>query len=218
MFKAVLFDLDGTLVDSLPIWHESLRLTLRGYGINLEGKEIVKKAMGKKPPAICKSVGITSSPAEFDDKLNANLLLISESAALFPQVIETLDKFKAEGIEMCLISYTDRWLVDRFVKITKIRGYFKAILAYEDVKNPKPDPEAVFAVCKKIGIDPKDAVVVGDTEKDIGMGKAAGCATVLFLPEGNKRFYDFVSLKNEVKPDFSMTNFGELEKIVAGRS
>ena len=120
---------------------------------------------------------------------------------LFPESGETLENLRKNGIKLGLLSNSTRFIVMTVLNHFKLRKYFEVVMTMNDVKRRKPDPEMVLKACKKLNINPKNAVIVGDTKNDMIAGNRAGCVTVGYRIKGNYRINDlkeiikFVSIK-----------------------
>ncbi len=213
MLKCILFDFDGTLANSLPMYLKAYDLTLRKYGIILKEKQIVDTCFGKTEETICRSIGIQEKSNEFTDIYFSNVRSIMKTVKLFAETIPTLALLRERGLKIGIATFAYRWYIDEIVKLVKINGYLDSILGFDDVRKPKPDPEIIIRSCRNIGVKTNEALVVGDTTNDILMGNNAGSKTALFLPEDNKRFYNFSILK-KVEPTFIINKLSELEENI----
>jgi phosphoglycolate phosphatase-like HAD superfamily hydrolase len=90
-----------------------------------------------------------------------------------------------------------------------VAGLFDLVLTVEDVHRHKPDPEVLFKALELLGASAAQALLVGDSEKDLQAGNAAGVATALYLPAHNLRFYDEAQLRSW-RPDYVIRDFREL--------
>ena len=215
MIKAAFFDLDGTLVNTLPLYIRSYDGALKQQGITLTNKQIVNTCFGKTEDAICKLLGIPDKVKEFTQTYFEGVQRHFTSGKVFDGVNETLDMLKDKGIKLGIISFAYRWYVDKLLLSTNLLPYFPLVIGYHDVKKPKPDPEAVLLACKHFNVNPSDSVVVGDSKSDIFMSKAAGARAVLFHPSSYNMFYDLKALI-EGNPDEVVDSFPKLRKLLIG--
>lgn len=178
-FRIVLFDLDGTLIDSGPIILASMQHAVRA----VLGREI--------PPAeLQMSIGgqgivaqMTAIDAEHADELleaykehNDGL---HETLEAFDDLLALLPGLKAEGRQLGIVTAkrhrTVGLALDRFPALASV---FDVVVGYEDTEKHKPDPEPVLLAVEKLGGSVEDAVYVGDSPFDIGAAKAAGVFAV----------------------------------------
>lgn len=213
MIKAILFDLDGVLVNTLLLYIKAYDRALKEQDFTFSKKEIVNTCFGKTEETICKNLGIPDKTEQFRKTYFAGINNHLNEGKLFNGVLEILNLCIERQIKLAIISFNYRWYVDKMVKRLNLDKYFKIIIGFDNVKNAKPDPEAAVLACKRLDIRPFEAVVIGDSKSDILMGKAAGCETVLFYTEGYDLFYDLKVLK-ESSPDKIIKDFKELKEFL----
>lgn len=209
MVDAVLFDLDGTLVDTLPLYIQSYDRALKEQGFSFTEGDIIHKCFGKTELAICAELGIPEKVNQFKDAYYTAVGEHHKSCKLFPGVMEVLDTAKAKSIKLGVISFSFRWYIEGMLKQFNLRPYFDIILGFDDVKQAKPAPEAVIVACEKLTVTVEHTFVVGDSKSDILMGKSAHARTILFSPPGNSAFYNLTDQKL-VQPDFVIHAYSEL--------
>lgn len=213
MIKAIFFDLDGTLVNTLPLYIESYDKALKEHGFVFSDKKIVGTCFGKTEENICKNLDIPNKTTEFTKTYFAGVENHFNKAKLFEGTLEFLDLCVERQIKLAVISFAYRWYVDKMIKKHSLSKYFPIVIGYEDVKKPKPDPEAVFLACNKLEISPEDTMTVGDSKSDILMGKQANSKTVLFRPSNYNLFYDLETIK-KANPDKIIQNLQQLKRSV----
>jgi len=213
MIQAILFDLDGTLTDTLPLYIKSYNRALKKQHINLTIREIVDICFGKTVEVACAKLGIPEKTEEFLNSYLEGVKTHFKEGKLFEGVTECLNLAKEKQIKLAVISFAYNWYVKEMIKRLQLNKYFDKVIGFNDITKAKPDPEAVTLVCRKFGIQPSKAIVLGDAKSDIIMGKSAGCKTVLFYPREYKSFYDLEDLK-ESNPDKIIKNFKNLKEII----
>jgi HAD superfamily hydrolase (TIGR01549 family) len=177
MLKAVLFDMDGVLVDSHQTWFERFNASLKHFGFNEITVEEFDKhvwAVSFQENALNYFPGIT---------LDQILDFYNETFDKFKvkkieSVDEILKKLKNNKIKIGLTSNSQSKIVKKILKQINIHSNFDVILGGEQIENPKPDPEIIIKACKKLGVDPKQAVMVGDSTYDEQAAAAAGCGFI----------------------------------------
>jgi phosphoglycolate phosphatase-like HAD superfamily hydrolase len=189
--KAVIFDLDGTL-QSLEIDWKALRSELTrffgGYGQPLLDGPLLEAVdrnvaalVGKgMPPERAESVraeaGRLMDRAELDSFPNVKI---------FPGVPEMLSGLRAHGLRTAVVSRACRAYVDR--SLARMDHGFDAVLGREDVARPKPDPEGIILLLRKLECVPAECAMVGDHPFDILAGKRAGAAAAGVLTGAGTR-------------------------------
>ncbi len=214
LIKAVIFDVDGTLVDTLDIMAEAAEIVAKEFGLTGNIREI-KNFVGMKPEDIIREF-FKVKDEEKIQKIKKRwaeealrLVADEKKARLFPGVIETLKWLKANGIKTAVGSSLLTHMIE---KIGEAYGFLKYIDEYvgsDQVKNGKPDPETFLKAAEKLGVKPSEAIVIGDTHYDIIAGKKGGFKTILFDPIDR---YNNVSL--EVAPDFKVKTYQEIKAIL----
>jgi pyrophosphatase PpaX len=178
-FPVVLFDLDGTLIDSGPIILASMQHAVR----TVLGREI-------PPDELQMSIGgqgIVAQMQAIDEKHTDELLEaykqhndgLHESLEAFDELLAILPGLKAQGRRLGIVTAkrhrTVGLALDRFPALASA---FDVVVGYEDTSKHKPDPEPVLFAVEKLDGAPDDAVYVGDSPFDIGAAKAAGVYAV----------------------------------------
>lgn len=97
---------------------------------------------------------------------------------------QTLERLKERGLLLALATCDARHQTEEILRILGISNLFDVILSAEDVSHPKPHPEMVFTICDRLKVPCSEAILVGDTEVDMAMGKEAGIALTVCVLEG----------------------------------
>jgi len=174
-FRIVLFDLDGTLIDSGPIILASMQHAVS----TVLGREIPAEELGLTIGGQGIVAQMTAIDAEHADALleaykehNDGL---HETLEAFDELLDILPQLKAEGRKLGLVTAkrhrTVGLALDRFPALASA---FDVVVAHEDTDRHKPSPEPVLLALEKLGGEPDEAVYVGDSPFDVGAAKAAG--------------------------------------------
>lgn len=178
--EAVLFDLDGTVVNTIPHILASFRhATAEVLGAPLSDEELLHHV----------GVPLARQMRYFtDDEETAEQLLVAyrafnhrthdEMARLFPNTLTALDALSAAGMPMGIVTSKSRMMADRAITLFDLGRYFPVVVTADDTPTHKPDPVPVLYGAQQLGIDPARTVYVGDSPADIESGKGAGAATV----------------------------------------
>ncbi|MGB3101395.1 MAG: pyrophosphatase PpaX [Psychrobacillus psychrotolerans] len=176
-YKALLFDLDGTLLDTNELIIESF---LHVLGETFPGKysrEHVLPFLG--PPLYETFDGIDPTLTE---TLTAsyrkwNLERHDQMVVPFEGVVDTLRQLKRDGYKMAIVSTKRREMIDRGLQLMECATLFDTIVGFEDVTHTKPDPEPIQIALQRIGAKKEDALMIGDNFHDIEGGQRAGVDT-----------------------------------------
>ncbi len=177
MIKAVIFDMDGTLVDSADIILGAFKHVLSGVGEPYD-EMIVKSYIGR----VLKDTYSSLLPDHETEKIiNTHIAWQKNNQHLLKEyagVHELLSNLKGEGYKLGLFTSALRQRVEREINTLKLGSYFDAIVCGDDLTKPKPDKQGVVRIMQMMGIVPDEVVLVGDAEHDILSGKNAGVITI----------------------------------------
>ena len=180
--EAVLFDLDGVIVDSEPLWsivEEQVTEWLGGtWGPD------VKAAMYGKPVNVASSelLRVTgnrhATAAEVGRRLTDGLIERFESElAVLPGALELLDELAAEAVPLAIVSSSSREIVDAALRVVGGQR-FAATVAADDHHVHKPDPGPYLEAAARLGANPRACVAIEDSPTGIASAEAAGCVVV----------------------------------------
>lgn len=175
-YETVLFDLDGTLLDTNELIHESFQYTFEQYGYHFTREELLAF---NGPPLTHTFKKINPERAEemIRTYRKHNLEHHNAYVKLFPHVKETLAVLQSHGIKLGVVSAKMRHGVEMGLEFTNIKSYFDTIVTVDDVKNPKPHPEPVLKAMHHVNGRIETSLMVGDNYHDIESGKNAGMRT-----------------------------------------
>lgn len=206
-YKYFLFDWDGCLADTLPIWFGGMKAGLAHFNVNVPDSVIKKGFQGWN---FFRNLGVSDMDI-FTEQVykyvNHNLCKIS----LNDGVIETLKLLKKKGIKFAIVTTTEKEKVYPVLERLSLLDLFDVIIDRNDVKKVKPDCEAIDKALEAINGDKALSVIIGDSEVDIKAGENAGISTIWFSPKDNKNFHIHFN-DSEVKPDYTIDSFYELNK------
>lgn len=172
--QAILFDMDGVLVNTFASWYESfVDLFRKVYGQNLLREDFLHRFWGRDLRDIFAELGLSMTIADFcqdyfgkhTDKVEIYADTRSTLAALSPY-------------RKAVITNTPAACAELILQDLEIRTFFDAIITGDDVALGKPDPAIVHRGCELLGCTPPLAVVVGDHQVDVEAGRRAGCKVV----------------------------------------
>jgi phosphoglycolate phosphatase len=182
--RAVLFDLDGTLLDSAPDLAAAANAMLGELGLPGRDPAVIATYIGKGIPRLVERTLAGSLDATADPAALARALPIYERhyaaesgrrSVPFPGVVEGLHALRAAGVPLaCITNKAERFTVD-LLRRTALDGFFDVLMCGDTVARKKPDPEPVLAACGRLGVAPADALMIGDSANDVQAARAAGC-------------------------------------------
>jgi AHBA synthesis associated protein len=171
----VIFDLDGTLIDSRHIMMSSFRSAYAQIvGPGDAPVEQFLMRLGKPFPDILDELGLPSEMYEAFRSLSSARVA---DVVTIPEAIEACHLLRAAGVDSALITGKDRRRTEEILAHHKLGDLFSHVVAGDDEISGKPAPDGVVAICKCLDVDPTHTVVVGDSWVDIAAGAAAGTLT-----------------------------------------
>ena len=191
MIKGIASDLDGTLIDTAKLLAEAWEEAFKSDGIDVGYSELYKNTKGISSKDIIRKYKKESS---FEDinrikekrKLNFIRLVDQGNNLLYPETMKVIDEIRSKGIKFAISTGMSRDLLDKVLKLSGLDSIVDAVVSSDDVKNGKPAPDIFLEAFKRININPKEGMVVGDSENDVMPGKAIGAFTVFISREGSK--------------------------------
>ncbi len=209
-YNYILFDWDGCLAQTLTVWMKSYKEIFAKYQLHPTDHEISTKAFGDPHGPL--KLGIKNLE-EYNQKLNNLVTPRLKSVKLSENAFEVLNTLKEKGKKIALVTTSPRKMIKDPLKINKLNEIFDVILAAEDVKNHKPDPEVINLALEKMNGIKDEAIIIGDSKSDLGAAKNAGIDSILYYPKKNEVFYDLETLKT-YDPTFVVSTFLEILEII----
>lgn len=170
-YEALLFDFDGTLLDSFPAHYRAYEVVLEQFGIRMT-RELYKQTYTPNWFAMYAALGIPE-----DRYAEADRLWLAEVArheqSLFPGARPLLDQL-SQTYRLGLVTAGSGDRVRRDLSLAGITAYFEIIVTADDITAPKPDPQGLQIALKRLDLAPAQALFVGDAREDCQMAQAAG--------------------------------------------
>jgi pyrophosphatase PpaX len=181
--RTVLFDLDGTLIDSIRLILDSYHHTLAQHGLPARTDEEWLKGVGTP---------LTVQLAEWRNDLRTieamiatyrefNLKHHDQMVTVYPGVVDAVREIKAAGLQTGLVTSKNRQGALRGLTLVGLEALMDILVCADEVTNPKPHPEPVEKAVFLLGADPATTMYVGDSVHDMHSGRAAGVRTAAAL-------------------------------------
>jgi pyrophosphatase PpaX len=207
--NTILFDLDGTLIDTNELIIQSFLHTLEKYYPSKYKREDVLAFIG--PPLYDTFVAMDKERVqEMIDTYRAfNHAKHDELVKEYETVYETVETLHEKGFKLGIVTTKVRSTVLMGLKLTKLDRFFDCIVALDDVERAKPDPEPIFKALSILQSSPQETIMVGDNYHDILAGKNAGTKTagVAWTIKGREYLEQY-------EPDFMLKKMSDLLKVV----
>jgi HAD superfamily hydrolase (TIGR01509 family) len=183
--RAVIFDLDGTLLDSMPYIVGAFTHAVEPFCPRPTEAEVLCRLGGPVDACLRNLLGAAAKRS-----LGAarKRLLSYERGRLgelkpFPGVVGLLRKLRARDVRLGVWTARDRRSSEQLIAGNRLGGFFQAVVCGDDLPNHKPDPEGLFRAVRLLGVAPREAIFVGDADADVMGGHAAGVHTI-FIHHG----------------------------------
>lgn len=206
MIRGIIFDFDGTLIDSYEAIAESLNQVRASFSLPAFPVEEVRPMVGHGLEQLIAGA-IGSERVEEGVRLfrQSYAGLCERKTTILPQVKETLDTLDRRGYPMAIASNKPSYFARDILRALEIEHLFAEVLGPNDVQRPKPDPEMLEIIIMRIGLSPEEVVYVGDMPLDVEVGRRAGVA-VYALPTGSAGRDQLL----EARPDRLLHRFPDL--------
>ncbi len=187
--QAVLFDLDGTLIDTAPDFIRIIKDLCREDGREAPSDAAIREQVSAGARAMVKLIfgekfaDVADDDPEllnyrqvFLDRYQADICVDSQVFAGLDQLLISLEN---QGVPWGIVTNKPRYLAEELLAKLTLDTRCAVLVCPDDVKNTKPDPEPMYLACDTIKVDPAACIYIGDHHRDIAAGKAAGMTTVV---------------------------------------
>lgn len=189
MIKAVIFDIDGTLVDSVDLHAQAWKETFKEYGKDVPYEQ-VRHQIGKGGDQLLPVFFSREELEEFGEEMEEHRSNLFKREYLprvraFPQVRELFERIRADGKQIALASSAKEEELKTYKKIADIEDLVEEEASSDDAEKSKPHPDIFKAALEKLGgIKPSEAIAVGDTPYDAEAAGKTGLSTIGVLCGG----------------------------------
>ena len=211
LFEAIAFDLDGTLVNTLPAIHAAFNGILSPIiGRSIPVEEVVSR-LGPRAVDIMRIYDPQNADTLIDTYIDYYLSIPLDYTELYPGVVELVQDLAMRGCKLGIVTSKRRRTAIPTLEHFGLLKHFAAVVTEDDVSRLKPDPEPIRMTAKAMGVDCDKLLVVGDNPTDIEAARAAGAF-------GAAAVWGFYGPKAAADADFAFNQPSDLLKIVAGRA
>ena len=210
-YKYILLDWDGNLAKTLDIWLDATRAPLTSRGIHISDNQIVMQCFGR-PYEGYAELGIEDVDTAINE-MDAYAKKNMPEVELYPDALFVLEQLRNMGKKTALITSSLRNNVVQVLDKYEIHHFFDVVITNEDTTHKKPHPEPLEKALEQLGGAKDEAIMIGDSDKDIEAARNAGIDSILFYPEEHKKFYDFDEMQT-FKPTYTIDDFRKVIEIV----
>lgn len=184
--KLVMFDLDGTLVDSVPDLACAVDDVFRGLGLPEVGEDNVRLWVGNGAETLLKRalayVVSDADPVFFETVVSRFLSAyghcLADKSKLYPGVLDALEELKKLNVSMAIVTNKPIAFTLPMLSELKLSHFFSEVLGGDSLERKKPDPLPLETMMSRFGLQSGQVLMVGDSSNDIAAAKSAGCAVV----------------------------------------
>lgn len=177
-YRAILFDLDGTLLDSVPTIIRVTRETLASMGIDGVDDVTIRHAIGIPLKVQAHRFAPGREQQFLDDYRATYLQNLNDDHRLFPGTLEMLAALRAKGYLTAVVTSKNIRGTTKAIELSGMSGLFDCVITADDVEHYKPDPEPIQKAMALLGVTPEESIYVGDSAFDIEMAQRAGVEMV----------------------------------------
>lgn len=185
--SAVIFDMDGVLLDSEPLHYEAVRQILAEQGVEFPIEDYFRylgTTLTSTWDDLCARYPITMPFEQFEARYNSDVLVQYQAGApLISGARELVAQLRDEDIPIAVASSSHREWVEAALTGAGLRQYFQQTTAGDEVSMGKPSPEIYLKAAHKLGVDPTDCIAIEDAPAGVESAKAAGMSVVLVRSE-----------------------------------
>ncbi len=180
---AVIFDADGTVLDTRELVYQAYQHVFGEHGYQMPPMNELARFGGRPTEESYAHFATNHDSIALRDKHHVFQAKHLDLFAAYEGLDELMSALKRNGIKIGICTNRASSVI-ALLKHIGIHDYFDAIIHADLVSTFKPDPEGLLMLCEKLGVEASRAVMVGDTDADIGAGKAAGCAFTIGITHG----------------------------------
>ena len=186
--RAVLIDLDGTLVDSLPDIACATNAMRAELGLSTLSVRQIASYVGKGVDvlvhrALTETMDDPAPPDEFErgkQSFNRHYSQVNgNESRVYPGVQQALEDLSGKGMALACVTNKPRSFTLQLLERTNLKAAFAAIVSGDDTQQKKPHGEPMLHACRLLGVAASDAAVIGDSENDVLSARAAGCHVIV---------------------------------------
>lgn len=211
MLQALLFDLDGTLIDTAPEIADALNRTLRWLGRPTVEPDVVRGWIGDGARALLgKALGHPADDAAWEYFSFEYTRACGTSSQLYPGTRAMLERLNAKGIRMAVLTNKESRFAHKLLALHDITGHFDLLVAGDTLPFKKPDPRIIGHALAALDVPADEAALIGDSPTDIRTARAAGIrAWAVSHGYPQQGFADD-------EPDAWLTSFADFDPEVTG--
>jgi HAD superfamily hydrolase (TIGR01509 family) len=177
--RAVVFDLDGTLIDSMPLVLRAFAHALAPFRPDLDENAIFLSLGGPPTRILLELIGDEEKTSEALKRLDTFGFENGALVSPFDGMRNFLEELQARGLQLAIWTGRDRHTTEAIFKAHDLAGFFSAVVCGDDLDTYKPHPAGLREILSRLGLRPDEAIYAGDADADVLGGAEAGVRTAL---------------------------------------
>ncbi|MEO8058607.1 MAG: phosphoglycolate phosphatase [Burkholderiales bacterium] len=183
--RAVIVDLDGTMIDTVGDFLEALSLSLGALALPPVDRAFIERTVGKGSEHLIRSTlqHVGADAVLYDDAWalyqRHYLAINGQRSVVYPGVVEGLERMRSCGLKLACLTNKPSAFAVPLLQAKGLHKYFAAVFGGDAFERKKPDPLPLLKTCEALGSLPAHTLMVGDSSNDARAARAAGCPVVL---------------------------------------
>ncbi len=190
----ILFDLDGVLVDSFDVWAAVLEACRARHGLPPLGRERIQQSWGQGMDADAEEFFPGVPPAELAREYAEEFGRHVGRVRVIPGAVEAVAALRLAGKHLAVVTNSPVDVARALLTHAELDAEFRALAGGDEVPRSKPDPALLHLALERLGAQPRQAVLVGDTEVDVAAGRAARLPVIGYRVDGDLRIEHLTEL------------------------
>jgi HAD superfamily hydrolase (TIGR01509 family) len=191
MLEAVIFDMDGLMIDSEPLWHVAEKESFGAVGVMLSDEQCLETTGLRIDEVVRMRFERTPWTGQSEQAVAASIIfrmagLLRESVTALPGLVTLLDLLRERSVPLALASSSPMVLIDAALDGLKLRGYFAHVISAQDLPHGKPHPEVYLTAAAALEVSPTRCLALEDSLNGVLAAKAARMACIA-VPEEDMR-------------------------------
>ncbi|WP_426445008.1 hexitol phosphatase HxpB [Siccibacter colletis] len=189
---AAIFDMDGLLIDSEPLWDQAELEVMASLGVDISRRDELPDTLGLRIDMVV-DLWFAQQPWNGPDNaevtqriISRTLTLVEEKQPLLPGVLAAVQLCKAQGLKVGLASASPLHMLERVLAMFDLRDYFDALASAEHLPYSKPHPQVYLDAAAKLGVDPLTCVTLEDSVNGMIAAKAARMRSIVVPAHENR--------------------------------
>lgn len=209
--KAIIFDFDGTLADTLPVCFSAFQAVFRKFDNRELTPEDIKAMFGPSETGIIRKNLINTDHENaielYYEKYNSEHQYLVQKNE---EINNLLKRLKNDGYKLGIVTGKARRSLDLSLKRLEMTHFFDVIITGDDVESPKPHPEGINKALEQLNVSNNEAIFIGDSDADILAGKQANIHTI-----GVQWLPNYQTIEFSVQPDELYSNISDFNQLLS---